>query len=68
MSNLIQKIYECEKASFDKTIINALLWAAVLIASSLIIKDSEQANSLFMILIVASTMSILLPASKKSSE
>ena len=59
MNNLIKKAYNCEKENASVSIINALIWAAVLIISSWLTRGTEHADALFIIILSASTTAFL---------
>jgi hypothetical protein len=60
MKNLIQKIGTCESNNATIAIGNALLWAAVMLATAWLTRGSEHAESIFLVLLCASTTSLLL--------
>jgi len=59
MKNLISRVYNCDKESASIGIINALIWAAVMILASWLTRGSENADALFMIILVGSTTAFL---------
>ena len=59
MNDLIKKVYRCEKEGAASGLVNALLWASVIIAGSWLSRGSENADAFFIILISAATISML---------
>ncbi len=59
MKSFIKKIYACEKESAIQGIFNALLWAAIIIIGSWLIRGSEHANALYFIILITSTTAFL---------
>ena len=59
MNNIVKKIHNCEKENSAALIINALIWAAVLIISSWLTRGTEHADTLFIIILSASTAAFL---------
>lgn len=60
MKSFIKKVYACEKEGAVLWIANALLWAAVIIIGSWLIRGSEHANALYFIILSVSTTAFLL--------
>lgn len=59
MSNLVKRIYQCEKNTNMVLIVNALVWAAVIILGSWLMRGSENADALFIVLLTGSTTMFL---------
>ena len=59
MKNLINRVYNCEKESASIGIVNALIWATVMILASWLSRGSENADALFIIILTASTTAFL---------
>jgi hypothetical protein len=59
MKSLIQKIYSCEKEKIAMSLGNALLWAAVIIVASWLTRGSENADTLFVIILSVATTAFL---------
>jgi len=59
MKSLINKVYNCEKDSAAIGIMNALLWAAVILLGSWLSRGSEHADALYIIILSASTVAFL---------
>ena len=60
MTKLFKTLYQCEKSSTFLTIANALLWAAVILATSWVLRGTEQAETMFFITMTAATTSFLM--------
>jgi hypothetical protein len=55
------------KLHFEKTpIIQALLWAAAILGSAILLKGSEQKENVFFLLLMVSTVSVLTLSGKRS--
>ena len=59
MKDLINRVYNCEKDSVAVGIANALIWATVMILASWLTRGSENADALFIIILVGSTTAFL---------
>ena len=68
MKNLIKKAYTCEKENNAVWIINALIWATVLLISSWLIRGTEHADALFIIILSASTTAFLFTDRQRKSK
>ena len=55
-----------EKSTID-LIVNALLWAAAIIGSSLILKDTEYSEEMLYLLLTLSTGSLLITQNSRES-
>ena len=60
MSNLIKKVYQCEMEKGVAQIVNALIWATVMIVSSWLMRGSENADTLFFMLLAGATSTMFL--------
>ena len=60
MNELIKNIYQCEKEAGVAQIVNALIWAAVILASSWLMRGSENANMLLIVLLGGFTSTLFM--------
>ena len=69
MIALIKRVVDCEINNSSKMMMaHAIIWAAVMIASSLILKGSEQSESMFLIVLSGATASFLLSQNEGKRE
>ncbi len=59
MINLIKQFTACEMKNSRLMVINAMLWAGAILATSIVLKGSEQSEAIFWILLTTSTASFL---------
>jgi hypothetical protein len=60
MISLIKKVYQCETEKRMVQIVNALIWAVVMIATAWLMRGSEQADTVFLILLMGASTTLVL--------
>ena len=68
MSNFIKKVVQCEIERKSVGLTHAIIWTAVLIATSWLMRGSEQADALFLIMVAAATTALLLANNRQKNQ